>query len=42
MGELGMTIKEFMDFADIHSLDAKRWEALEELESIAFLLGEEN
>ena len=40
--ELGMTAKEFMEFAGTHSLDGKEWEALEELESIAFLLGEDD
>lgn len=41
LAELGMTGEEFIEFAATHSLDGKEWEALEELESIAFLLGED-
>ena len=40
LADLGMTLEEFAVFARTRSLTATEFEAREELEEIAFLLGE--
>jgi hypothetical protein len=40
LAELGLTLEQFHDVAETRSLTSEEWDGREELDEIAFLLGE--
>ncbi|MBX6372511.1 MAG: hypothetical protein IRZ02_09695 [Acidothermus sp.] len=40
LASLGLTLEEFRSLVETRTLTGEEWEALEELDEIAFLLGE--